>query len=81
MCGAYPTWTPDRRLARKERHQKRGGNSLSDRVRDDDADLVLEYPDPVVIITRDLFSRKDIRTDVKILDTADRASGSSSSCT
>ena len=49
-------------------NQKRCRNSLSDGVRDDNSNLIIENFHPIIIITGNLFSRKNIRADVKIVN-------------
>src|SRR5213593_1583797 len=52
----------------KKCHQQRCGHSLSYGVRYGDADLVIEYLDPIVIVAGYLFGRKDVCADVEILE-------------
>ena len=52
----------------QERHQQRCGYSLSDCVRNNDADLIVKDLHPIVIVARDLLRRKNICADVEVFE-------------
>jgi hypothetical protein len=65
MCDAYPVCTPALIDARRKAINSAAGIPFANRVRDGDADLILENRNPIVIVSGNFFGRKYISANVE----------------